>query len=198
MKPWTREDAETELSAALDAGYLDTALALAAELDRMPPKPVPPLIAAALWYATHGLPVFPCRPGDKRPWPGSRGVKEATTELAQIKAWWDREPDSNIGLATGHRVDAIDFDGPQAHADWGQRYGEDWAAAEVLVLGTVSTPRPGGLHVFVPAIGWGNKAGWVGPRVDYRGLGGYVVVPPSRTELGSYRWLRPLAVEELS
>lgn len=196
MKPWTREAAETELSCALDAGHLDAALALAAELDRMPPKPIPSLLASALWYAQEGLPVFPLLPGGKRPWHGSHGVTEASADPDQIESWWFREPNSNIGLATGHRVDVIDFDGLQAHRDWSEQY-PAWEDAEVQVLGTVSTPRAGGLHVYLAATGAPNKARMVGPFVDYRGLGGYVVAPPSRTEVGSWRWLRPLELGAL-
>lgn len=198
MKPYTREDAETDLTAALVAKDLDAAWAVAGHLDRLPPRAVPSIPAAALWYAAQGLPVFPVQTGGKRPWPGSRGVKDASTDPDQIVAWWAAWPGSNIGLATGHGVDVLDFDGTQAHADWGRKFGEAWDAAEVRVLGTVSTPRAGGLHVYVPAVpGLGNRAGWVGQHVDYRGLGGYVVVPPSRTEAGVYRWVRPLAVGEL-
>lgn len=191
MRPYSREDAEVELTTALNAGHLDAALALAAELDRMPPKPLPSFLSAALWYAQEGHPVFPLLPGGKRPWHGSRGLTEATTDPGQIVAWWSELPDSNIGLATGHLVDVLDFDGFHAHRDWGKKY-PAWEDAELQVLGTVSTPRPGGLHLYLPATGAPNKARMFGVDVDYRGLGGYVVAPPSRTQVGSWRWLRPL------
>lgn len=232
MRPYTRDDVERELIAALEEGDTDGALALAADLDRMPAKLPPTLRGAALWYAEQGLSVFPVMPGDKRPFPHSRGVKDATTDAGQVEEWWTAHPEANIGLATGHRVDVLDYDGTTGHADWGQTFqepgltdgllyclcGDSWVAAwlgptcrscgspgepfpelpdpGLRILGTVATPRPGGLHVYVPVTGLGNRAGWVGKHVDYRGLGGYVVAPPSRTEVGVYRWLRPLAVEE--
>jgi len=40
------------------------------------------------------------------------GVKGATTNRARILAWWTRHPQANIGLATGHRFDVLDVDGP--------------------------------------------------------------------------------------
>jgi hypothetical protein len=49
----------------------------------------------------------------------------------------------------------------------------------------------GGVHVFFryPAEKEiRNSAGWLGPELDVRGEGGYVVVPPSRTQ-GVYEWL---------
>jgi hypothetical protein len=129
--------------------------------------------------------------------PGSHGCKEATTDPAAITRWWGRWPSANIGLATGHLVDVVDFDGPQAHAAWGATYGERWGGLQVL--GTVSTPRAGGLHLYVPASGVGNRAGVKNgtkllPHVDYRGLGGYVVAPPSSRPDGTYRWLRALEI----
>ena len=40
------------------------------------------------------------------------GLKEATTNRARVLAWWTRHPQANIGLATGHRFDVLDVDGP--------------------------------------------------------------------------------------
>ena len=40
------------------------------------------------------------------------GVKEATTNRARVLAWWTQQPQANIGLATGHRFDVLDVDGP--------------------------------------------------------------------------------------
>ena len=197
MKPYTRNQAESDLQAALDNHDQDTALAVADQLDHMPPPPGPSTVGAALWYATRGLPVFPIQPGAKTPYPGSHGCKDATTDPGVIAQWWGWYPDANVAIATGHRVDVIDFDGAQGHIDWGHKY-PTWDDAEVTILGTVSTPRPGGMHVYVPATGAGNRAGYVGKHVDYRGLGGYVLVPPSRTEVGPYRWLQPLTLNEVA
>lgn len=198
MRPYTRPEAEAELDAALAAGDLQAAQRFAADLDAMPPKPQPSIAGAALWYATNGLPVFPLQHGGKIPLARSRGVKDATTDLDSVRAMF-ATPGLNIGLATGHRIDVIDFDGPESHAAWTEAFGGTWEEAEVTVLATVSTPRAGGLHVYVPTPdeGSANRAG-IATHVDYRGLGGYVVAPPSRTELGSYRFLRPLNPEALA
>jgi hypothetical protein len=194
VKPYQRADAELDLADAMASGDLAEARHAAAYLDQLGPPPRATILGAALWYAEHGLPVFPLQPGLKVPLPGSRGVLDATTDPGIIRSW--SELPVNLGLATGHRVDVIDFDGPNAHAAWGQRY-PTWDDAGVRVVGTVCTPRPGGLHVYVPATGAGNSAGLV-PGVDYRGLGGYVVVPPSSTPVGHYRWLRRLDFTGLS
>jgi len=44
------------------------------------------------------------------------GVKDATTNRARVVAWWTRHPQANLGLATGHRFDVLDVDGPAGEA----------------------------------------------------------------------------------
>ena len=48
------------------------------------------LLAAALEYARMGWPVFPLN--GKIPFKGSHGVKDATTDLDQIRKWWRQHP----------------------------------------------------------------------------------------------------------
>lgn len=191
MQPYTLADAERDLRAALAVGD-DDAIARAArhvdELDKAERRPLPTLHAAALWYAQQGYNVFPLQPGTKIPFKGTRGCKDATNDAAKVAAWWAGAPDANIGLATGHIVDVVDIDGLAGQ----QSRLASWDMFTALdVVGTALTPRPGGMHLFVPASGHGNKAGLL-PGIDYRGRGGYVVVAPSRTEQGTYRFLAPL------
>ena len=153
---------------------------------------------AARWYASHGLPVFPLAPGSKLPMPGRlaccwgshrRGCTDALINLQAVEHWWTQHPAANIGLATGHVVDVIDQDGPGSWRAWLDA--ADWPP----VLGTVSTPRPGGVHRYIRRTGRPNGQR-IAPGIDYRGRGGYVVAPPSwvRTEdyAGHYRWITPL------
>lgn len=192
-------DPEVELRAALAAqDWVEVARVtpLLDALDASPQGAVS-IVSAALWYAERGLKVFPLRPMSKLPRPGSRGCKDATSDPDLIRQWWREEPNANLGIATGHVVDVMDFDGVQGHASWGEAFPDPalpWGHG-VEVLATVSTPRPGGLHVYLPATGGGNRAGFL-PCVDYRGLGGYVVAPPSITDQGSYRFLRTLNLED--
>lgn len=70
------------------------------------------LLEAALYYAQHGLPVFPCGP-DKRPLT-THGFKDATTKATQIKQWWHDQPNALIGMPTGEPtgIDVLDIDDP--------------------------------------------------------------------------------------
>lgn len=172
-----------------DWGQVQRLLPILEDLDR--PRPAPSLGGAALWYAEQGMRVFPLQPGSKVPLPGGHGCKDASSDAERVRAWWRQHPQANIGLATGHVLDAVDFDGALGHASWGALLGphRPWMP-QASLLATVSTPRPGGLHAYVRATGQGNGAA-MAPGVDYRGAGGYVVAPPSRTERGTYTFLRP-------
>lgn len=139
---------------------------------------VPELAAWAAWYASQDVPVFPLRPGHKKPLPGSHGVDDATTDAATVAAWWAQHPDANIGAACGVLFDVVDVDGPEGAASLDALYPEGWPAT----VARVRTPRPGGLHCYVPTMGAPVKVGGRGglPKgVDTRGAGGYVVLPPS-------------------
>jgi Bifunctional DNA primase/polymerase, N-terminal len=120
------------------------------------------------------------------------GVKDATTNRARILAWWTRHPQANIGLATGHRFDVLDVDGPT-----GARIIQDLAAAHDL-HSSGPLVRTGGVgwHFYLAPTDLGN----VHPRglayVDWRGRGGYVVAPPSRHASGHpYQWIEGRTLE---
>lgn len=145
------------------------------------------LAGSALWYAKRGLRVFPLRPGGKQPQPGSHGCKDASNDPEQVARWWAQAPEANVGIATGHLVDVIDVDGPQGNVSLARLLG-DHPHLLANRLGHVLTPRPGGRHFYVPADGDLGNGASLAPGIDYRGRGGYVVAPPSRTEVGVYRW----------
>src|ERR1700691_319081 len=92
------------------------------------------MLDAALAYSRMGFRVFPlhtiidgrCRcsrdPGiicaSNPPSPGKHprvkgGFKSATADQTQIRRWWGKQPDSNIGIATGSGIAVIDIDGEQ-------------------------------------------------------------------------------------
>jgi hypothetical protein len=114
------------------------------------------------------------------------GVKDATCNRARILAWWTRHPQANIGLATGHRFDVLDVDGPTgAHAI------RRLAAEHGLVSsGPLVRTGGGGWHFYLAPTGLGNAHPTGLENVDWRGRGGYVVAPPSRHASGHpYQWV---------
>jgi hypothetical protein len=138
---------------------------------------------AAVAYAGHGWPVFPLVVGGKTP-ATKNGFKDATTDPDRIVRYWERHPNANIGVATGVKFDVIDVDygHPGAALKWA-----DIRDSGIEFDALVTTP--GGLHAYRLPTGAGNSAAVGGHKgIDYRGKGGYVVVPPSVRPDGRYRW----------
>lgn len=175
--------------AAAMAGDDTKADTLAAALDALDQAP-PDLLAASQWYGLRGWPVFPLVPGGKTPMT-RRGFHQATTEQLQIRDWWDVHraggSEFNIGVPTGIRFDVIDIDyvrHPEALQAWATISGD------FVAHGMASTPR--GLHIYVMPTGDANSVAPGGiAGLDYRGKGGYVVVPPSVRPEGRYLWWSP-------
>lgn len=138
---------------------------------------------AAVAYASLGWPTFPCRPAGKAPLT-KHGRNDATVDLDQVNAWWDRWPDANVAIATGPPgPTVVDCDGPVGRRSWQELVGT-WSAPWSITGG-------GGWHVFYAGDETiRNRVGWL-DKVDLRGVGGYVIAPPSVHETGNvYRWER--------
>ena len=153
------------------------------------------LLKAALTYARRGVPVFPCEPRAKRPLTRN-GYWDATTDSRVIERWWKRWPSANVGMPTGKKSGIVVLD-----VDVDDGGPESLARLERVGASVPKTARArtggGGIHLFFRyprETEIRNSAGLLGPGLDVRGEGGYVVVPPSRT-LGSYEWVdrSPLA-----
>lgn len=152
----------------------------------------PSMYDAAIEYAKKGFAVFPLKYRDKVPLTRN-GCKDATTDAAQIKAWWQKYPNANIGLATGsvsQNVFVIDLDIDEDRGIDGYHSLEDWQRehGDFPETWTAITGR-GGYHLYY--LGNGkikNRAGII-DGVDIRGNGGYVVAPPSIHKNGNrYEW----------
>lgn len=142
------------------------------------------LLSAARWYAGIGWPVFPCQPRGKQPLTRN-GFKDATTDLEQVGAWWKATPTANIGIPTGVAFDVIDIDGPPGFDSLVKL--RDTGTLPT-VLATTFTPR--GRHLLITPTGDSNAAAMM-PGVDYRGYGGYIIVPPSVGASGDiYEWVQ--------
>ena len=151
------------------------------------------LAAAAVAAAERGWSISPCRPGDKRP-TIDRWEERASASPAHVgAAWRDRFPACNVGIACGPSglvvidldttahggslpeswaAEASVCDGCDVLAVLAERAGESWPSTY-----SVRTPS-GGMHLYFAASTGRvirNSASRVGPMVDVRGAGGYVV-----------------------
>ena len=140
---------------------------------------------AACTYASLSWPVIPLVPKNKRPIT-KHGLLDASTDPSQIDEWWERYRDANIGGCTGHLCDVLDVDGQVG------RESLDKLESEYGPLPTTpfSLTGGGGAHFFFQPTGLGNTVRLADlPKLDWRGKGGYVVLPPSVHPNGTiYRW----------
>ena len=145
----------------------------------------PTLAAAAIRYANLGIPVFPCVPGGKQPLTPN-GFHDATSAARVVHHWWQRTPEANIGLPTGASTGILVVD-VDVHAGGSGFESFERARADGLADNwgwLVRTPS-GGIHAYYPAAPDNEQRSWQVPsaHVDFRGDGGYVIVPPSRIEV---------------
>lgn len=162
----------------------------------------PDFLSAALAYAERGWHVAPLRPGTKRPLT-EHGFKDATIDPAKIRTLWGRHPGANILIATeASRLVVVDADvkHPPTNGYDSLKRIVGSVPGDTLVVETASG---GGQLYYAPngsAIASG--AGFA-PGIDIRGLGGYVVAPPSvidersgqpANEHGSYQFVTDLPV----
>jgi len=127
--------------------------------------------------------VFPCR--DKKPLTNS-GFKDASNDLSKVIGWWTQYPDAQVGVPVGKNTGTIVLDvdmpdGPNTLRELEEIF-------EPLPATTKVQTKSGGLHIWF-ALPNGviikNSAGKLGPGLDIRGEGGYVIAPPSE----GYKWL---------
>lgn len=164
-------------------------------------------------YAAHGWPVCPLHsPGDgptgcdcnkkvchhpaKHP-RTLHGVLDATTDLAKIARWWGMWPHANIGIATGavSGLVVVDIDPRNGAMDTLAKLADE--GKTFARTGQVLT-HSGGWHLYYQHPGYKVpcKTNALGPGIDIKGDGGYVVAPPSSGVCGEYVW--QVAVEELA
>lgn len=178
-------------------------------------------LEAALGYAENGWNVFPlhnilptgaCSCGTRCADPGKHPrvpwKENATTDVKQVNAWWNRWPEANIGVATGPESGlwVLDLDNKKS-VDVGDGLLIGEGTHSLRVLEDMYGPLPetlaqitgsGGTHLIFryPADAgrsFGNRVGIV-PSVDVRGAGGYIVAAPSNHVSGNlYQWVDPFA-----
>ncbi len=155
---------------------------------------------AACAAAGRGWPVFPTQPGAKRP-AIAEWERRASTDAGRIRCWWVRCPSANPAVATGPAgLVVVDLDDATRHGQAGclpgaLRHGAGVLARAAREAGTavpatfaVRTPN-NGVHLYFAApagVRLGNTQSRVGPLVDTRAHGGYVLAAGAVTSDGRY------------
>jgi putative DNA primase/helicase len=160
---------------------------------------------AAAFYAALGLAVFPLhgvdaagvclcgkdcgRDAGKHP-RTHNGLRDATRDPRVVGGWWRRTPSANVAVATGPPSGVWVLDADPEHGGLESIGGLEAEHGEISPTWCVETGGDG-LHLWFRLDGAAipTSAGRLGPGLDVRGHGGYVVVPPSRHRSGQrYRW----------
>ncbi len=147
-------------------------------------------LRAAQSYARAGWPVFPLIPGEKVPLSRTHGFQDASTDPGRIADWWGRNPDRNVGIATGAPgPDVLDVD---QHGEAGNGFGAFQRLQRAgLVTGASALVRSpsGGFHAYYA--GTDQRSGKLpAHHLDFRAQGGYIVAPPSRVGGREYELAR--------
>lgn len=169
-----------------------------------PPATIPTtpraMVEHALDLARRGFHVFPLKEGHKAPPLIPDFPNQATCDEDQVREWWTRWPDANIGISTtkyGENAALLVVDVDTK----GDKRGDE----EILRLELEGRELPETYRVDTPTGGWHlyyvvqvavkQGADVLARGVDIRSRGGYVVAPGSVIEGKPYTALheRPLA-----
>ena len=150
---------------------------------------------AASMFAASGVPVFPCTGEGKRPLTAS-GFHDASSDSQVVEDWWSRWPLANIGVPTGavSGIEVVDVDVTADASGFAAFTAAQEAGLTDGGFARVRTPS-GGMHVYFPSAPDFPQRCWqsASAHIDFRGDGGYVVVPPSCLSHGGHRTAYRLA-----
>lgn len=142
-------------------------------------------IEAALIYASWGWHVLPVVPNGKIP-ATQHGVNDATTDEEKIKAWWEQNPDYNVGIAAGAKSGIVVFDiDPRNGGDttWDQWIESNGKAPD----GAMQITAGGGQH-YLAFYDESIRSCKLGDGIDLLSDGRYFVAYPSTIEGRNYEW----------
>ncbi|MFF4145620.1 bifunctional DNA primase/polymerase [Streptomyces sp. NPDC001698] len=168
-----------------------------------------PLLASALTAAERGWPVIPLHPRAKRPaghaerdCPGTgrcvsghrKPEQRATTDRELIHATWTTHP-YNVGIATGPAgllvidLDPVKAEEPEGAPDGAASLQALCERAGQVLPATYRVRTARGEHLYFAAptgVRLKCSVDRLGPHIDTRAWGGYVVAPGSTTPDGTY------------
>lgn len=148
-------------------------------------------LSSALGYASAGWQTFPCLQNGKTPLT-QYGFKDASSEKTVLEEWDRVFPGANLAVATGQsNLVVLDVDpksgGMESLRELVEKH-PDLKQTYIVKTGS------GGYHFYFrarPDFPLTNSASKVGPGLDIRANGGYVIAPPSIHANGNpYTWER--------
>jgi hypothetical protein len=116
------------------------------------------------------------------------GKVEGDEDMASLARFFEHEDTTGIGIPLPAHMVVVDIDGEEGAQQFRELVGEEFEAA----LETPAARTGRGLHLwYATPREQGNAK--LGPKLDLKGIGGYVAAPPSRHPDGAvYTWLDPL------
>jgi hypothetical protein len=138
------------------------------------------LLISALKYHELGFSVIPVKL-NKKPYLKWEQYQKKRADEAEIKKWWKKWPNANIGIVTGSISDnlcAIDIDIPDEALPILDNLLPD--SLETIIVNTPS----GGQHYWFKMDETLHNNSRVIAGADFRGEGGYIVAPPSKNGNG--------------
>jgi hypothetical protein len=147
------------------------------------------VLAEALRCRRRGWSVVPICRGAKRPPVRWKAYQDRLPTEDELRDWFGRWPDAGLALVLGpvSGVLVIDVDGPEAYAALVGRLGREPVAPKALS----GSREPDRFHLYFrhPDLPTRAKATPWHPKLEFRGRGGIVVMPPSVHKSGRrYAW----------
>jgi len=164
---------------------------------------MPSLSNAALSYASKGIQVFPLKEKGKTPII-PEGFHKATDDATQVKNWWERWKEANIGIVCGLGFFVLDVDGDEGRATLAELAKRHGPLPKTPCCETPGKKGKGkGLHFYfknTKGVKQTKLKGYPGleTRANKGGeagvAGGYVLPPPCihPDGTGRYRWIHDI------
>ncbi len=142
----------------------------------------------AIEAAKRGWKIFPIKTMQKKPPIFKDWENIASSDPEQIRKWGEKYKNCNWGVACGpSNLVVIDVDikdgkpGRETLAALEAKYGP-------LPQCRMAITPSGGYHYYFTGL-CSSGTDKLGPGIDIKSSGGYVVLPGSKTENGAYNWL---------